>query len=61
MPSAYIGQQIAERLLTIDKVAYLRFASVHQDFQALEDFIEKARDVADKAAKEAPGQQRLFQ
>ena len=60
VPSRFIGDQIANRLMALDKVAYLRFASVNQDFQGLHDFVEKARDVADRAEREAPGQQDLF-
>src|SRR5262249_46268568 len=56
VPSRYIGDQIATRLMGLDKVAYLRFASVNQDFQGLHDFIDKARDVADRAERDAPGQ-----
>src|SRR5437016_3931075 len=44
VPSQFIGDQIAARLMAVDKVAYLRFASVNQDFQGLHDFVEKARD-----------------
>jgi len=58
--STYIGREIARRLMAVDKVAYVRFASVNDEFQALEDFIRTAREVEDRAQKETPGQQDLF-
>lgn len=36
--SEAIGQEVLERLKTIDEVAYLRFASVYKDFQDAADF-----------------------
>jgi transcriptional repressor NrdR len=33
-----IGEQIMERLKQIDKVAYIRFASVYRDFQDVSEF-----------------------
>lgn len=60
VPATFIGSQLARRLLAVDKVAYLRFASVNEQFQNIEDFVESARDVAQRAQHEAPGQQDLF-
>ena len=34
-----IGETLMERLRTIDKVAYVRFASVYRDFQDVEAFL----------------------
>lgn len=36
--SEMIGQQVLERLRTIDEVAYLRFASVYKEFTDVSDF-----------------------
>jgi len=36
--TAEIGERIMDRLREIDKVAYIRFASVHRDFQDLGEF-----------------------
>ncbi len=36
--SEEIGRQVLERLRSLDDVAYLRFASVYQEFQGAEDF-----------------------
>lgn len=59
-PSKFIGDELARRLLAIDKVAYLRFVSVNQAFQELDDFVVKAKETADLAERQAPGQQDLF-
>jgi transcriptional repressor NrdR len=36
--SEEIGRKVLERLRRLDEVAYLRFASVYKDFQAVTDF-----------------------
>lgn len=38
--SAEIGQLVLERLRTLNEVAYIRFASVYQQFQGINDFID---------------------
>ena len=38
VPSERIGQLVAERLKTLDKIAYIRFASVFKRFVDIEDF-----------------------
>ncbi|HBG97387.1 MAG: transcriptional repressor NrdR [Rhodobacteraceae bacterium] len=38
IPSATIGEIVMEALARIDTVAYVRFASVYKNFQAVEDF-----------------------
>jgi len=58
--SRYIGSAVARRLRDLDKVAYVRFASVYREFQDLGDFVEEVRDVLDRAEAEVPGQQSLF-
>lgn len=39
--SKEIGETIMDRLLTIDEVAYVRFASVYKDFGDLDTFIKE--------------------
>ena len=41
VPSRWIGKSVLKRLKKIDKVAWLRFASVYLEFERLDDF-EKA-------------------
>lgn len=38
IPSAVIGEKVMEVLLDLDKVAYVRFASVYKDFREAKDF-----------------------
>ncbi|MBI5866067.1 MAG: transcriptional repressor NrdR [Planctomycetes bacterium] len=58
--SQAIGEKIAAVLKRIDKVAYVRFASVYRQFQDVGDFIEEAQNVIEEAAGDIPGQQNLF-
>jgi transcriptional repressor NrdR len=41
VPAKFIGQQVMRELRKLDKVAYVRFASVYRDFQDLDDFVEE--------------------
>ncbi|MFO0974251.1 MAG: transcriptional regulator NrdR [Phycisphaerae bacterium] len=61
VPSRFIGARVAARLRQLDKVAYLRFASVYNEFQEVGDFIQEAQDILDRARRDAPGQQELFE
>lgn len=40
-----IGEILMEKLQAIDKIAYVRFASVYRDFQDVEAFLEELRNV----------------
>lgn len=51
VPSDKIGEIVMETLARIDTVAYVRFASVYKNFQAVEDFEEF---VAELRPAEAP-------
>lgn len=59
-PSSFIAKELSRRLARLDKVAYVRFASVNEGFQAVEDFVQSAREVQERARADAPGQQDLF-
>ena len=41
-----IGNMVLKRLLVIDKVAYIRFASVYRDFKAVDEFSEELRSLS---------------
>lgn len=43
IPTAEIGELVLEKLHEIDKVAYIRFASVYRHFENLDEFIEEVR------------------
>ncbi len=60
VPSAFIGECVSRRLRALDKVAYVRFASVYREFDDPDQFVEEVRDVKKRAEEEHPGQQSLF-
>ena len=45
VPSARIGELVMERLRKLDRVAYVRFASVYKDFQGIDEFQEEVEDL----------------
>lgn len=45
MSTADIGEQVLERLKKLDKIAYVRFASVYRDFQDAESFLLELKDL----------------
>lgn len=42
-----LGQMVMEKLLLIDQVAYVRFASVYKDFKDIKSFIEIVENIKD--------------
>lgn len=40
-----IGELVMARLRAVDEVAYVRFASVYREYQALEEFIKEIRTI----------------
>lgn len=61
VPSEHIGRIVSARLRKVDKVAYLRFASLYHEFQLVDDYIQEAQDILDHDQREVDGQQDLFQ
>jgi transcriptional repressor NrdR len=45
VPSETIGQEVLARLRDLDQVAYVRFASVYEEFQDVEEFERVIRDL----------------
>jgi transcriptional repressor NrdR len=43
-----IGELLMERLRVVDKIAYVRFASVYRDFQDIEAFLAELKDLLHK-------------
>ena len=43
VPSSVIGNKVLEKLLSIDEVAYVRFASVYRQYRNAEEFMEILR------------------
>lgn len=48
IPSRQIGEMVMQALLELDKVAYIRFASVYKSFQDVGDFTKAVNDVHTK-------------
>lgn len=46
VPSQVIGDVVLERLKDLDTVAFVRFASVYQEFQTIDDFHEIIESVS---------------
>ncbi|MEE8442420.1 MAG: transcriptional regulator NrdR [Dehalococcoidia bacterium] len=55
IPTSTIGEMVAERLKGLDRVAYIRFASVYRDFADLETFREEVDSMI--SAREAAARQ----
>ena len=45
--SVDLGSMVLKRLVSIDKVAYVRFASVYRDFKDVDEFSEELRSLND--------------
>ncbi len=49
IPSKDIGEAVIDALKDIDKVAYIRFASVYHDFESVDEFNKRIRDLEQNA------------
>ena len=45
MATTLIGERLMETLKQLDKIAYVRFASVYRDFQDVEEFLGELKNV----------------
>ena len=63
IPTVKLGEKVMDRLRELDKVAYVRFASVYRQFEDVTDFLDelkalvelkKGDDLADKDKEKAP-------
>jgi transcriptional repressor NrdR len=45
VPSRLLGDMVMAELIKLDKVAYIRFASVYRSFQDMDDFRDAIRDL----------------
>lgn len=48
VPSSVIGEQVMERLRSLDEVAYIRFASVYRSFSDLGKLREAVEELMEK-------------
>lgn len=51
IPSKEIGSLVMRELKKIDKVAYVRFASVYKDFEDIDEFVKEIKKVRPKKAR----------
>lgn len=45
IPSSKIGELVARKLKALDKVAYIRFASIYKDFEDVKDFENEIKSI----------------
>jgi transcriptional repressor NrdR len=57
--SSFIGENVIRHLRDVDKVAYIRFASVYRDFKDAGDLINEVSQAIQQT--DAAGQPKLFQ
>jgi len=46
IPTTQIGEELMASLKELDKIAYVRFASVYRDFQDVEEFVRELNNVS---------------
>ncbi|MCR4579356.1 MAG: transcriptional regulator NrdR [Treponema sp.] len=47
-----LGELVLEKLYNIDKVSYIRFASVYRHFETLDEFIKEVKDIEKRGKNE---------
>ena len=57
--SRLIGELTMQQINGLDKVAYIRFASVYHEFEEVNQFIEEVQGVIHRP-EDTPGQKDLF-
>ena len=60
IPSRSIGELVMERLRYLDRVAYIRFASVYRDFRDIESFKEEVEALLDPTQSSEESSQLSF-
>lgn len=51
VPSKVIGEMVMERLVDIDEVAYVRFASVYRQFKDINVFVNELEDLLSRSRR----------
>jgi transcriptional repressor NrdR len=54
IPSRQIGEMVMQELYKLDKVGYIRFASVYRSFQDAADFRDALKEVEPAAPRRKP-------
>lgn len=55
IPSSSLGDQVLIRLVDLDKVVYIRFASVYKDFKDIDELREELESLTEGVADSATG------
>ena len=58
VPSSFVGESVMKNLKKVDKVAYIRFASVYREFKDAGEFIDEVRQAIEEG--ENTDQPKLF-
>ncbi|MBQ10261.1 MAG: transcriptional regulator NrdR [Planctomyces sp.] len=48
VPTSILGSMVMDRLMNLDRVAYIRYASVYRDFQHIESFEQAVQDLREE-------------
>ena len=51
LPASVVGERVMKKLQELDDVAYVRFASVYQEFKDVNDFMSELKDLLDPPRK----------
>ena len=51
VPTSILGTMVMDRLRGLDRVAYIRYASVYRDFQDIESFEKAVKDLRDDSSQ----------
>jgi transcriptional repressor NrdR len=54
IPSKLIGEEVMDRLHSLDEVAYVRFASVYRSFKDINEFMTELKDILNEKESRAP-------
>jgi len=54
IPSRQVGEMVMQELYKLDKVAYIRFASVYRSFQDVADFRDALKEVEPTPVRRKP-------
>jgi len=60
VPSRTIGELVAAKMRSLDDVAYVRFASVYREFQAVDEFVKEVQTIRSEAPPAAPPPPRQY-
>lgn len=55
IPSKIVGETVIRRLKALDKVAYIRFASVYRAFEDVESFEKEVKNLLEKSPERSTG------